>query len=504
MVTRLCCVKNLGQANRETALIMSQSSLPNDNRPQDDVWDDGLSKAAQDLNPNHGPHGIKPPNFDYSSEVCETTEQADEIESHESGQISATSHVAHGTRDKKVRNFSSSVFHLAGSTFISLVMVLGILGAARFLVPALVEDVRYRWHRGELRAEYELSTERLHAVSIDSLADVSQLVSHRLGGSVVHINLLRDEQADSQFQQFLGRTSPNLRYEGQGSGFVIDAEGYILTNHHVVVDIEQRDAAVQAGRIEVILADGRQLPAEIVGVDPKTDIAVLKVGASDLVPIEWGDSDAVEIGTPVWAVGSPYGLQQTVTFGIISGKHRINLTGTRYQDSLRTAPVYGDLMQSDVAVNPGNSGGPLVNSRGQVVGINAAILGESFRGVSFSIPSRVAKRVAEHLMRSGEVSRGWLGVRMQDLAYDERYGSDGHVLPGVRVLGFPQDEPSPAQTAGLKVGDVIVEYQKHPISSQVELMKLIGETDVGTSAELVVKRGSDRMQFQVKIGKRNL
>ena len=188
----------------------------------------------------------------------------------------------------------------------------------------------------------------------------------------------------------------------------------------------------------------------------------------------------------------PYGLQQTVTFGIISGKHRIDLSGTRYQDSLNSSPAYGDLMQSDVAVNPGNSGGPLVNALGQVVGVNAAILGESYRGISFSIPSHVAKRVAAHLIRTGEVPRGWLGVRMEDLAYDERYGSDGQIRPGVRVAGFPNNEPSPAREAGLQVGDLIIEFQSRPVHSQVELMKMIGETEVGVATEIVAQRGDQR------------
>ncbi|HAC91480.1 MAG TPA: serine protease [Planctomycetaceae bacterium] len=396
-----------------------------------------------------------------------------------------------------------STWQLAGSTLISLMMVLVLFGAARLLVPALVEDVRYRWYRGQLRAEYELAGERLQTASLDSLVDVSQLVSKRLGGSVVHINILRDEASMSQFQRVLGRSDPNLRYEGQGSGFVIDSQGYILTNHHVITETDSLGNAI-ASRVEVTLADGKQLPAEIIGTDPKTDLAVLKVHASNLMPVDWGDSDQVTIGTPVWAVGSPFGLQQSVTFGIISGTHRIDLSGTRYQDSLSAEPVYGDLMQSDVAVNPGNSGGPLVNSVGQVVGVNAAILGESYRGISFAIPSRVAKRVAEHLIQSGEVPRGWLGVRMDELAYDQRYGSDGQIQPGVRVVGFPDNEPSPARQAGLEVGDIFVEFQDKPVLSQTELMKLIGETEVGSPTRIVVLRNGQKQSFAVTLGKRNV
>ncbi|MBX3422121.1 MAG: trypsin-like peptidase domain-containing protein [Pirellulaceae bacterium] len=397
----------------------------------------------------------------------------------------------------------SSIWHMAGSTLVSMLMVLGLLVAARLVVPTLVEDIRYRWYRGQLRAEHELSSERLQNVSLDSLTDVSQMVSRRLGPSVVRINTLRDQQALGQYERFLGSSNPALRYEGQGSGFVIDAEGLILTNYHVIAGAEQRNLA-QVNKIEATLADGRQLAAEIVGVDPKTDLAVLKVAATDLIAVEWGDSDTVVIGTPVWAVGSPYGLQQTITFGIISGKHRIDLSGTRYQDVLSPEPAYGDLMQSDVAVNPGNSGGPLVNAVGQVVGVNAAILGESYRGISFSIPSRVARRVVNHLIESGEVQRGWLGVRMQDLAYDQRYGADGQMRPGVRIVEFPKSEPSPAQQAGLKEDDVIVEFQGKPVLSQVSLINMIGEAEVGTTAEVVVQRQNQFVRVQVTLGKRSL
>lgn len=385
---------------------------------------------------------------------------------------------------RKSTSSAPSLLHMAGSTFISLMMVLVLLAAARWMVPSLVESLRYSWHSGQLRAEYEQSGQRLRSVSLDSLADVSQLVSQRMAASVVHVNLLRDVNSNN----------PLLRYEGQGSGFIIDQSGYVLTNHHVIAD---------TGRIEVTLSDGRQLPAEIVGFDSKTDLAVLKVKAVGLMPVEWGDSDSVVVGTPVWAVGSPYGLHQTVTFGIISGMHRLDLRGTRYHESNYGKEAhYGDLMQSDVAVNPGNSGGPLVNAMGQVVGVNAAILGESYRGISFSIPSKVAKRVAESLIQSGEVVRGWLGVRMEELNFDNRYNEDGSINPGVRIVGFA--EPSPAQDAGLMVGDIIVQFQSKPVTSQPMLMNLIGQCDAGVNASITVKRDDDLIDFMVTLGKRNI
>lgn len=360
--------------------------------------------------------------------------------------------------------------HLATSTFLSLVMVLGILLMARLLVPSLVESVRYGWYRGQLRAEYEMSGQQLRSVSLDSLADVSQLVSQRMGPSVVHINV-RSAFSDETLELLGGR-----QFEGQGSGFVISPDGYILTNDHVLTG---------GGEVEVTLSDGRRISADVIGTDSPTDLAVLKVQASDLLPIEWGRSEDVIVGTPVWAVGSPFGLQQTVTFGIISGKHRVDFRATQGGERVRGTP-YGDLMQSDVALNPGNSGGPLVNSLGQVVGVNAAILGETFQGVSFSIPSRVAKQVAEHLIREGSVPRGWLGVALVDLPQDERYTPAGKVRTGVRVSGFPA--VSPAKEAGVLIGDVIHSFNDRDITSVSELIRLIGESPVGATIRLGIER----------------
>lgn len=387
---------------------------------------------------------------------------------------------------------TTAPLHLAMSTLLSLIMVLALLLMARLLVPSLVESVRYGWYRGQLRAEYEVSGQQLRNVSLGSLAEVSQLVSRRVGASVVHINVLRDEPTIAGLESLFGPQHPAMRLEGQGSGFIIDTDGHILTNQHVVAG---------GGTLEVTLSDGRRLAAEIVGVDPLTDLAVLKVRADGLLAVDWGDSDAVVVGTPVWAAGSPFGLQQTVTFGIISGKHRVDFRATRYEKSLQGGTAYGDMMQSDVALNPGNSGGPLVNSMGQVIGVNAAILGETYHGVSFSIPSKVAARVAGELIAKGEVDRGWLGVSLEDLADKERFDVDGHALPGVRVKGFPS--LSPARQAGVQLEDVIVEFQHQPILNRRDLMRLIGETDIGASAQLAVLRRSQRLEFEVVIGKRD-
>jgi S1-C subfamily serine protease len=382
---------------------------------------------------------------------------------------------------------------LAYSTLLSLIVVLVLLVAVRLIVPSLVESVRYGWYRGQLRAEYEMSGERLKHVSLDSLADVSQLVSQRVGPSVVHINLLQDPEHQSPIQKILAPQASKHFVEGQGSGFVVDKAGYILTNHHVVDGV---------GRIDVTTSDGRRLEADVVGIDPPTDLALLKVDATDLMPINWGDSEQIVVGSPVWAVGSPFGLKQTVTFGIISGKHRVDLRGTRYESNLRAGAAYGDLMQSDVALNPGNSGGPLVNSMGDIIGVNAAILGETYRGISFSIPSKVAMRVAQQLVSAGEVARGWLGVFMKDLDDEQRFNSEGRAQAGVIVTGFPRTGASPAHDAGIEIRDVILSFNGKPVMNQIELMRFIGEADAGATVPIEVRRGDDAIALQVTLGKR--
>ena len=400
------------------------------------------------------------------------------------------------TEDEPESNLTSRDSHprqLAYSTLLSLMVVLVLLVAVRLIVPSLVESVRYGWYRGQLRAEYEMSGERLKHVSLDSLADVSQLVSQRVGPSVVHINLLQDPSTQSEMQKILMPQASKHFVEGQGSGFVVDKSGYILTNHHVVDGV---------GRIDVTTSDGRRLEAEVVGVDPPTDLALLKVDATDLMPIQWGDSEQIVVGSPVWAVGSPFGLQQTVTFGIISGKHRVDLRGTRYESSVKAGTAYGDLMQSDVALNPGNSGGPLVNSMGDVVGVNAAIVGESYRGISFSIPSKVAKRVAQQLVSAGEVARGWLGVWMEELDDQQRFNSEGRAQAGVIVKGFPREGDSPARDAGIEIGDIILTFNGKPVMNQSELMRFIGEADAGAVVPVEVRRGDDAISLQVTLGKR--
>ncbi|MEZ6089114.1 MAG: trypsin-like peptidase domain-containing protein [Pirellulaceae bacterium] len=365
---------------------------------------------------------------------------------------------------------------------VSLVMLAVLLLSTRFLVPTLVEEIRYAWHRGELRAEYESSGEGLRNVSMNTLAQAYQMVSQRVGPSVVHIDVERKMSDQERELAVAFRRGSGMELPGdQGSGVIVDEQGYVLTNFHVIEG---------GANIHVGLSDGRRVPADVIGMDSLTDIAVLKIDAPGLLPVRWGDSDASEVGTPVWALGSPFGLDRTVTFGILSGKHRAAKAGTRYQD----------FMQSDVAVNPGNSGGPLINSSGELIGINTAIVGETYRGVSFSIPSNVARQVYDRLRTSGHVHRGWLGVVLHEVPDELRRGDDP-LIRGALVYRLPSGD-SPARTAGIFVDDVIVSFDGRPVHDMGELMRMVGETVGGSQVVLEVYRGETKHSIRVEIGSR--
>lgn len=375
------------------------------------------------------------------------------------------------------------------STFLSLAVVLVLLVALRYLLPTVLEVSRYSWHRGQLRAEYEIAGQQLERVSWEGLTSVSQSVARRVNPSVVHITTVSRTEAELERA---GLNHSRRTLSGQGSGVIADSKGHILTNYHVLDDGE---------RITVILSDERSYNAELIGVDRLTDLAVLKIPAEDLFPIVWGDSDSIAVGSPVWAVGSPFGLTGSITFGILSSKHRLDLTGTGYgsMDNNNAAPRYSDLMQSDVAVNPGNSGGPLVNGRGEMIGINTAIIGETYRGVSFSIPSDVARRVFEDILATGRVRRGWLGVELGPVAKDSV--DAGTVPNGALVRSIISDE-SPAAKAGIEVGDLILALNGEKVKGVDELINRIGKTEVGTRVTLTIDRSAQQLQIEVTIGER--
>jgi serine protease Do len=357
--------------------------------------------------------------------------------------------------------------------------------AAQYLVPYLLERYQFAITRGRQRAEYETATEAMGGLPLSTLSKSCRLVSHRVAPSVVHIDVGPIRRVATGVEDPSDRHGRGLVTPGQGSGVIIDPEGFIVTNHHVVAD---------ASDIQVALSDGRVYSAQIIGVDPPSDLAVLKIEATDLVAADWGDSGDMEVGELVWAVGSPFGLQRTVTFGILSGKHRSGMTNGTYQDYLQT----------DAAVNPGNSGGPLVDAEGRIVGINTAILGDVYQGISFAIPSRLAQDVCARLRRDGQVARGWLGVRLRDISLaDVRQlgldGPDGAMI--AEVIRLP-GTPSPAHDVGLRARDVVLSWNGEPIQRTADLMHQVAMTEIGSQAAIEVAREGERLQFQLTVAER--
>jgi S1-C subfamily serine protease len=370
-------------------------------------------------------------------------------------------------------------------TLVRIACLITFLLALQYFVPYLLERYQYAVTRGRQQAQYELALASLKTGPLDDLSRAYGMISQQLAPSVVHLDVRTTsaKRLPEEFAQRFGQQFPDSK--GQGSGVVIDARGYIATNFHVIYG---------ASQIQVTLSDGRVFPAQTVGVDSLTDLALLKINAPNLVAAAWGDSEALETGALVWAMGSPFGLQRTITSGIISGKHR----------SARAGDVYQDFLQTDAAVNPGNSGGPLVDARGRVIGINTAIVGEAYRGVSFAVPSSVARPACERLMAHGQVARGWLGVQLRELDDDDVRRLElsercGAVV--VRVIDEP-GMPQPAKQAGLLAGDVILRWNGHPVVSRAELIRLIGMTEVGASVPVVVLRNRQELPLEVAVALR--
>jgi serine protease Do len=300
--------------------------------------------------------------------------------------------------------------------------------------------------------------------------------------STVKTVRLRDPFFDDPFfRRFFGEPfgiPRERRQTGLGSGVIVDPSGYILTNNHVIRGADE---------IKVTLFDKREFRGKVIGTDPKTDLAVVKIDAKDLPYIELGDSDKLKVGELVIAIGNPYGLNQTVTMGIVSATGRANVGIADYED----------FIQTDAAINPGNSGGALVNARGELVGINTAIFSTTggYQGIGFAIPSNMAKVVMEQLIKNKKVIRGWLGVSIQALTPDMK-----------KHFGLKEDrgvvinqifENSPAEKAGLKEEDIILQYNGKDITDPTQLRNLVANTPPGKEVELKVFR--DGKVFSVKV-----
>jgi len=266
-----------------------------------------------------------------------------------------------------------------------------------------------------------------------------------------------------------------------GSGVIVSADGYILTNYHVIKDADE---------IKVILFDKREFKGKVVGDDPQTDIAVIKVDAKDLPAIKMGDSDKLKAGDVVLAIGNPFGLNQTVTMGIVSAVGRANIGISAYEDYIQT----------DAAINPGNSGGALVNSNGELVGINSAIFSTSggYMGVGFAIPSDMANSVVQSILKYGKVIRGWLGVSIQNLTPELAKSFDVKGERGALVTDVMKD--SPASKAGMKRGDLIVEFDGKSVEDTTGLRNMVANTAPGKIVPTKVIRQGKEETLNVTVG----
>ncbi len=321
----------------------------------------------------------------------------------------------------------------------------------------------------------------------DSIADIAE----KVGPAVVNIDTIRMVKTDFPFfddpifRRFFRREFEEFRrtipQKGTGSGFIINQEGYILTNEHVVH---------KADKIKVTLSDGREFTGKVIGSDMSSDMAIVKIQADHLPTVTLGNSDELRVGEIVIAIGNPYGLQQTVTMGVVSAKGRSITTGIE-------GYVYRNFIQTDTAINPGNSGGPLLNIKGEVVGINTAIIPFA-QGIGFAIPINIAKRNIDDLINLGKVRRSWLGVYIQEVTPEIAEQFNLPEAKGVLVGDVIED--SPAEKAGIKRGDIIAKVNDEEVNSPEELQDKIRDIDIGKKVNIEIMRDGKVINFIVKIG----
>ncbi len=308
---------------------------------------------------------------------------------------------------------------------------------------------------------------------LDAYSAAVTAAAERVSPSVVNVEIR--QRPDNR------QPSPSrpMELRGSGSGFVFTPDGFILTNSHVVH---------RASRLGVTLPDGRSFEAHLIGEDPDTDLAVIRVTADGLVPATLGDSKSIRVGQLVVAIGNPYGFQCTVTAGVVSALGR----------SLRShsGRLIDDVVQTDAALNPGNSGGPLVTSRGEVIGVNTAVILPA-QGLCFAIAINTAKHVAGLLIRNGKIRRGHIGVAGQNVTLQRRLVHQHSLAVTSGILVISLEPKGPAHRAGLREGDVIVAYGSHPVASIDELHRLLTEEQVGTKIELTLLRSGEKLTLEV-------
>jgi serine protease Do len=371
------------------------------------------------------------------------------------------------------------------------------LFAACMLVIGVIAGLIISSHIGvisTLPAKSQVSAKSIEILT--QLSDAQSEVAALATPSVVNISTTRvvrsrdevpsDLFDDPFFRRFFGDQLPQKnapkehKEQSLGSGVVVSEDGYIVTNNHVIE---------KAQEIKVLLSNKRDYQAKLIGADPKTDIAVIKIDAKGLTALPWGDSNKLRVGEVVFAIGNPFGLNQTVTMGMISAVGRANVGIADYED----------FIQTDAAINPGNSGGALINAQGELIGINTAILSRTggYQGIGFAVPSSMARQVMDSLVKYKKVVRGWLGVSIQEVTSDlaEEFGVKD--LKGALVSGVMKG--SPAEKAGIKQGDVILEYNGRTVEDTGHLRNMVSQSPIGAKERVKILRQKKEIETEVVI-----
>jgi S1-C subfamily serine protease len=345
--------------------------------------------------------------------------------------------------------------------------------------PSLVGRIQYAKTRAELAAIRDAAT----GAELAPIGKLFTTLARVIGPAVVHVTSKRRvlTLAD-EITSLRGAIPRGAISESVGSGVIIGSDGVIITNYHVVAQVEE---------IDVALADGRRFVATLLGSDAATDLAVLKIDASNLPTAQWGDSDTIEPGEMAWAIGNPFGLDRTITYGIVSAVGRRGVLENPFQEFLQT----------DASINPGNSGGPLVDVHGHIIGITTAIVGKDYSGIGFAIPSNTAHRVSDEIQANGHVERGYFGISLREFHSGfSGTGAQDRVSSGVGVVAV--ETRSPADVAGIQPGDIVLRFDGQQIAEPAALVLFLTRTPIGSEVPLDIMRDGQEQTIWVRVGRR--
>jgi S1-C subfamily serine protease len=352
----------------------------------------------------------------------------------------------------------------------TLLLVAGFVALVGLIAwPSFVGRMQYARTRAEIAAIRDAAS----GAELSAVGKLFTTLPRLIGPAVVNVTSQRRMvSVADEIAALRGFTPAGVTDEEVGSGEIIEKDGVIVTNYHVVANSDE---------IDVTLADGRRFEARLVGADPASDLAVLRIDANDLPTATWGDSDTVEVGEMVWAIGNPFGLDRTLTYGIVSAVGRRGVLDSPYQEFLQT----------DASINPGNSGGPLVDVHGRIMGITTAIVGKDYSGIGFAIPSNTARAVSLAILENGYVERGYVGMALR---------ASGPAEFGVLVAAV--EPKSPADAAGIRPGDLVVSFDGEPVAEPAALALHLTRTPIGERVPLGIVRGGTEAGVTVQVGRR--